>query len=324
MREAIGSSPILAGKLDDLHIVFSELEQEMSQLYIDQEDRLAELAEHIADSSYIREAEIWVDGFHGFTPQEFMVLRELMQHASGVTVALTLDRIYPTGLQPHELELFHPSAVTYIKLRGMAEELGLAVWDELLAPPVLPRFAGSPALAHLERGFHRRSRWSGDIGQAAEAITISAAVSRRTEVEGALREMIRLARDEGAEYGEMAVFMRNISDYEQLITPLFQDYGVPFFLDQKVNELHHPLVEFIRSALDVVRRRWRYEDVFRCVKTELLLPLDGSITREDMDGLENYVLACGIHGYRWTDGRYGKESPVFRWKAAGLWMRSCF
>ncbi|MEK5239161.1 helicase-exonuclease AddAB subunit AddB [Paenibacillus sp. FSL L8-0470] len=309
MREAIGSSPILAGKLDDLHIVFSELEQEMSQLYIDQEDRLAELAEHIADSSYIREAEIWVDGFHGFTPQEFMVLRELMQHASGVTVALTLDRIYPTGLQPHELELFHPSAVTYIKLRGMAEELGLAVWDELLAPPVLPRFAGSPALAHLERGFHRRSRWSGDIGQAAEAITISAAVSRRTEVEGALREMIRLARDEGAEYGEMAVFMRNISDYEQLITPLFQDYGVPFFLDQKVNELHHPLVEFIRSALDVVRRRWRYEDVFRCVKTELLLPLDGSITREDMDGLENYVLACGIHGYRWTDGRSWKGIP---------------
>ncbi|MEK8215689.1 helicase-exonuclease AddAB subunit AddB [Paenibacillus sp. FSL L8-0463] len=309
MREAIGSSPILAGKLDDLHIVFSELEQEMSQLYIDQEDRLAELAEHIADSSYIREAEIWVDGFHGFTPQEFMVLRELMQHASGVTVALTLDRIYPTGLQPHELELFHPSAVTYIKLRGMAEELGLAVWDELLAPPVLPRFAGSPALAHLERGFHRRSRWSGDIGQAAEAITISAAVSRRTEVEGALREMIRLARDEGAEYGEMAVFMRNISDYEQLITPLFQDYGVPFFLDQKVNELHHPLVEFIRSALDVVRRRWRYEDVFRCVKTELLLPLDGSITREDMDGLENYVLACGIHGYSWTDGRSWKGIP---------------
>lgn len=309
MREAIGSSPILAGKLDDLHIVFSELEQEMSQLYIDQEDRLAELAEHIADSSYIREAEIWVDGFHGFTPQEFMVLRELMQHASRVTVALTLDRIYPTGLQPHELELFHPSAVTYIKLRGMAEELGLEVWDELLAPPVLPRFAGSPALAHLERGFHRRSRWSGDIGQAAEAITISAAVSHRTEVEGTLREMIRLARDEGAEYGEMAVFMRNISDYEQLITPLFQDYSVPFFLDQKVNELHHPLVEFVRSALDVVRRRWRYEDVFRCVKTELLLPLDGSITREDMDALENYVLACGIHGYRWTDGRSWKGIP---------------
>ncbi|AIQ43064.1 helicase-exonuclease AddAB subunit AddB [Paenibacillus sp. FSL R5-0912] len=309
MRDALGGSPILAGKLEDLHLVFSELEQEMSQLYMDQEDRLAELAEHIQDSGYIRGSEIWVDGFHGFTNQEFIVLRELMQYASGVNIALTLDRIYPSGQAPHELELFHPAAVTYIKLRGMAEEMGLTVWDQLLAPPVLPRFKDSPALAHLERGFQRRLRWNGAAGQVEEAVSIRAAASRRTEVEGVLREMLSLARDSGAKYGEMAVFMRNMTDYGPLIAPLFQDFGIPFFLDQKLNELHHPLVEFIRSALDVVRRRWRYEDVFRCVKTELLLPLDGSITRANMDELENYVLACGIHGYRWTDGRSWKGIP---------------
>ncbi|WP_019909235.1 helicase-exonuclease AddAB subunit AddB [Paenibacillus sp. HW567] len=309
MRDSILRSPILASKLDDLYLVFSELEQEMSRLYIDEEDRLNELAEHIKESSYIRGSDIWVDGFHGFTPQEFIVLRELMQYASSVTIALTLDHIYPSGMQPHELDLFHPAAVTYIKLRGMAEEMGLTVWDEQLAPPVLPRFAGSPVLAHLERGFGRRTRWSGDAAEATDAITLTAAASRRAEVEGSLREMLRLVRDEGAKYGEMAVFMRSIADYEQLVVPMFQDYGVPFFLDQKMNELHHPLVEFIRSAMDVVRRRWRYEDVFRCVKTELLLPLDYSITREDMDELENYVLACGIQGYRWTDGRSWKGIP---------------
>lgn len=309
MRGAIARSPILEGKLDDLQLVFSDLEKEMSRLYIDEEDRLAELAEHIPDSSYIRGAEIWVDGFHGFTPQEFVVLRELMQQASKLTVSLTIDRPYPYGDQLNELELFHPTAVTYIKLRGIAEELGIDVWDELLEPMVLPRFEESPVLAHLERGYDRRKAWIGADELAREAISIGAAVSHRAEVEGALREMTRLARDEGAKYGEMAVLMRNIGDYEQLVQPLFQDYGVPFFLDQKVNELHHPLVEFIRSALDVVRRRWRYEDVFRCVKTELLLPLDGSITRDDMDALENYVLACGIQGYRWTDGRSWKGIP---------------
>lgn len=83
------------------------------------------------------------------------------------------------------------------------------------------------------------------------------------------------------------------------------------------------MVEFVRSALDVVRRRWRFEDVFRCVKTELLLPLDGSITREDMDALENYVLACGIQGYRWTDGRSWKGFLACRWKAADRWMKNC-
>ncbi|WP_151735901.1 helicase-exonuclease AddAB subunit AddB [Paenibacillus tengchongensis] len=307
--DAAGGSPILSGKLDDLRLVFGDLEQEMSQLYIDEEDRLAELAEHLADSAYIRGAEIWVDGFHGFTNQEYTVLRGLMLHASKVTVALTLDRIYPAGAQPHELELFHPTAVTYIKLRGMAEELGLEVWDELLSPPVPPRFTDSPALAHLERGFARRVRWSGESEPVSAAIAVSAAASRRTEVESALGEMLRLAREDGARFTEMAVFMRNIADYEPLVAPLFEEYGVPFFLDQKAEELHHPLAEFIRSALDVVRRRWRYEDVFRCVKTELLLPEDSGLTRGDMDALENYVLACGIHGYRWTDGKPWKGIP---------------
>ncbi|WP_340025204.1 helicase-exonuclease AddAB subunit AddB [Paenibacillus sp. FSL K6-1096] len=309
IQEVSSRSPILADKLGDLGLVFSELEQEMSQLYMDEEDRLAELAEQIRHSEYIRGAEIWVDGFHGFSSQEFLVLRELMQYAERMTIALTLDRIYPPGAAPHELDLFHPAAVTYVKLRGIAEELGLEVWDELLAPPVLPRFKDRLALAHLERGYQRRMRWTGSAGPVEEAIAVRAAASRRTEVESALREMLSLARDSGAKYGEMAVFMRNIADYEPLIAPLFQDFGIPFFLDQKKNELHHPLVEFIRSALDIVRRGWRYEDVFRCVKTGLLLPLDGSITAEHMDELENYVLACGIHGSRWTNGKSWKGIP---------------
>ena len=308
LENSIGGNPILQNKLHDLQLLFGDLEKEMSQLYIDQEDRLAELAEHISESSYIRGAEVWVDGFHGFTPQEFLVLRQLILYASKVTIALTLDKVYSTGIPPHELELFHPSAVTYIRLRGIAEEAEAEVWDEVLSPTDLPRFLESPALAHLEKGFDRRLRWNGSDA-VEESITIQAAASRRAEVEGVLREILRLAREEGAQYSEMAVMMRNIGDYEHLVTPLFRDYGIPFFLDQKVNELHHPLVEFLRASLDVVRRRWRYEDVFRCVKTDLLLPIDESITRSDMDSLENYVLACGIQGYRWTDGRSWRGIP---------------
>src|SRR5699024_2814694 len=70
--------------------------------------------------------------------------------------------------------------------------------------------------------------------------------------------------------------------------------------------LHHPLVEFIRSSLDVIEHDWSYEAVFRCVKTDLIFPPDaGKVEqlREGMDELENYVLAYGIHGKRWTDGK---------------------
>ncbi|KAF9118555.1 hypothetical protein BGX30_004492, partial [Mortierella sp. GBA39] len=279
LTEQKAAAPILRYKLEDLWTVYRDFEQEISPLYIDDEDTLVTLAEGIRRSSYVKGADVWIDGFHGMTPQEYGVVRELMAHASSVTIALTLDKPYHGSMQPHELDLFHPTATTYIKLRGMADELGIETNDSILPASDLPKFRLSPRLAHLERGYDRRIPWKGqekDQVQETEGISLYAAENRRTE---------------------------------HLVEPLFRDYGIPFFLDQKRSELHHPLVEFIRSALDVVRRNWRHEDVFRCIKSDLLLPLDGSLGREDMDVLENYALACGIQGYRWTDGRPWKAVP---------------
>ncbi|AOZ91734.1 helicase-exonuclease AddAB subunit AddB [Paenibacillus crassostreae] len=305
-------TPILRDKLGDIVTLYRDFEHELSPLYMDNEDYLMTLAEAIPNSPYVKDADIWIDSFHGFTPQEYTVLQQLMLHASSVTIALTLDKTYEMGILPHELDLFHPSATTYAKLKGMAGELGIETSDRLLSPNNLPKFVNSPELAHLERGYDRRIPWREDQQTEqleSHGISIHAAVNRRAEVEGALREMLRLVRKEGVRYREMAIFVRQIGDYEPILGPLCRDYDVPFFLDQKRSELHHPLVEFIRSALDIVKRRWKYEDVFRCIKTDLLLPLDGSVNRKDMDKLENYVLACGIHGYRWTDGQPWRATP---------------
>ncbi|GIO34155.1 MULTISPECIES: helicase-exonuclease AddAB subunit AddB [Paenibacillus] len=317
LAPAPGVTPILRSKLEDLWTVYKDFEQEMSPLYIDEEDNLIRLTESVKDSAYLRGAEIWIDGFHGFTPQELLAIGQMMAHARSVTISLTLDRPYDAMRMPHELDLFHPTATTYIKLRGMAEELGLDIDDTVLDPPVPPRFRESPMLAHLERGYDRRLRYQAATGQNGDGISIHPASGRRAEVEGALREMLRLSREEGVRFREMAVFVRNLGDYEHLVVPLFQDYGVPFFLDQKRSELHHPLAEFMRAALDVVRRYWRHEDVFRCVKSDFVLPLDGSLTREDMDRLENYALASGMQGYRWTDGRPLKGIPSLSLEEGG-------
>ncbi|QOS80298.1 helicase-exonuclease AddAB subunit AddB [Paenibacillus sp. JNUCC31] len=301
------SAPILGEKLHDLLLIYRDYEKELTGLYIDDEDTLTELTERLSESALLQDAQIWIDGFQGFTPQEMSVIGRLMMQASSVTITLTLDRAYDHGALPEELELFHPTASAYTRLKGMAEDLGVLHETTVLQPEVLPRFEGSPGLAHLEAGFDRRVRWKSEGRDA--GVRIYAAENRRAEMEGALREMRRLAQDEGARYRDMAVLVRQLDTYADIAEPLFRDYDVPVFLDRRRNELHHPLSEFIRSALDIVRRRWRYEDVFRCVKTDLLLPRDGSITREDMDQLENYILACGIHGYRWTDGKPWKYVP---------------
>ncbi|GIO39100.1 ATP-dependent helicase/deoxyribonuclease subunit B [Paenibacillus antibioticophila] len=307
-----GENALLQDKLHDLSLLYREFDAELSGLYIDAEDHVVKLAEGAKDSAYLRGAKLWIDGFHSFTPGEYKALGELLKTVDSVTVALTLDRSYDDGAQPHELNLFHATASTYIKLRELAEAAGTEIKPTItLDSRPYPRFRDSEGLAYLEEAYERRKPWQGvkpPQGLEQDIVLLNAG-SRRIEVDGAARQIRRLVREKGARYRDIAVFVRNIDDYAQVMGPIFEDYGIPYFMDKKQSLLHHPLIEFIRASLDIVLKFWRYEDVFRSVKTGFLLPADHSLTREDMDELENYVLASGIQGYRWTDGRPWKPKP---------------
>lgn len=290
---------VLADKLHDLGLIFGDLQVALAGKYIDSEDSMQLLAEKIPLLESLRDTEVWVDGFYSFTPQELAVLEALMRHCQRVTVTLTLDRPYDDQL-PDDAALFYPTAVTYQKLLGIAKKARAEVEEPYVLKEAI-RF-GNPSLVHLEENIEKRppERFHGK-----EEVTVSQAVNRRSEVEGAAREILSLVRDEELRFRDIAVLVRDLSIYHDLMVTIFEDHGIPIFLDQKRTMLHHPLIEFIRSSLDVIEQNWRYEAVFRCVKTDLLFPLDAGKPerlREGMDELENYVLAHGIHGKRWTDG----------------------
>ena len=109
--------------------------------------------------------------------------------------------------------------------------------------------------------------------------------------------------ESGYRYKDMAILIRNGHDYEELLETVFSDHEIPYFIDRKLPMLNHPLIELIRSALEVIATNWSYEPVFRAIKTDLLFPIDANREelREDMDKLENYVLANGIRWNRWTE-----------------------
>ncbi|HET7521983.1 MAG TPA: helicase-exonuclease AddAB subunit AddB, partial [Bacillales bacterium] len=291
---------VLTDKLHDLGVIYGDLEARLAGKYIDSDDSMRLLAEKIPYADSLQNAEVWVDGFYSFTPQESAVLGALAKQCRRVSITLTADRPYD-GHLPDETALFYPTAMTYQDLRAMAREAGVAVEE----PAVLKdaRRFSALALAHLEKNYEKRPPEHADNGG---AITVSQAVNRRSEVEGAAREVLRLVRDGNMRYRDIAILVRDLGTYHNLMATIFEDHGIPMFLDQKRTMLHHPLIELIRSSLDVIEQNWRYEAVFRCVKTDLLFPPDaGRIERlrEGMDELENYVLAHGIQGKRWTDGQ---------------------
>ncbi|QDP39753.1 helicase-exonuclease AddAB subunit AddB [Radiobacillus deserti] len=292
----------LRNKLDDLTYIFDHMTEALAGHYMDSEDQLQLLAEKIGEADFLVGSEIYLDGFHRFTPQELLVVEALLKRAEQVTVTLTMD--HPAQTEPvSELDLFCQTKETYQTVASLARELGMEVESPILLEPIDGRFQDRPYFAHLEKYFDVRPA---PAYQEAAPIQIFQAVHPRAEVEGVAQEILRLVRENGYRYKDMAVFIRQTEVYHDLIDTVFEDYGIPVFIDEKRTMLNHPLIELIRSGLDVVEGNWRYDAVFRLLKTGFIPITDTEypLTPDAIDELENYVLEYGIRGRsRWLEDK---------------------
>ena len=292
----IGMGKSLQDKLHDLEVIYKHFEEATFGKYIDSEDYFRLLSEKAAASEYLKGAEIYIDGFYSFTPQELNVIAELMKNCSRVTVAVTAD-----GEEEHlsdDLNMFRMSGETYRSVYELAKANTIEI-----EPKVHLRGQkrwNTDSLRHLEEYFD--SMPAVPFEEVNSSVHICHAANRRAEVEGIAREIRLLIREQGYRYKDIALLIRNGKDYHEILEPVFHDYSIPYFIDQKRTMLNHPLIELIRSSIEIINGNWRYEPVFRAVKTELLFPLQENQhrIRKQMDQLENYVLAYGIKGDKWT------------------------
>ena len=294
----------LANKLNDLALIYTQTEKLLANRYLDPDDYLELLAGKIPVSCFLRASQVWIDGFAGFTPQEYKVIEQLLLVAGRVNVALCLDSRLtgdfgdfiddPRGESP---DIFSPTRECLHKLKRITAQLNIPC-----EPPLLldyrkpPRFRHSDSLAYLEEKFFQPvpAPFSGETKE----IKVVSAVNPVAEVEGAAREIISLCREKGYRWREISIVLRDLNKYQTLLEAIFGDYKIPFFIDTRREVKHHPLPELIRAALETIARNWPGEEVFRYLKTDLV-----PVTREEVDLLENYVLAHGIKGSRWYDGK---------------------
>ncbi|ARI78071.1 helicase-exonuclease AddAB subunit AddB [Halobacillus mangrovi] len=281
----------LRDKLDDLSYIYDRLVDALREQYIDSEDQLQLLASKIPEASFLEGADIYIDGFHSFTPQEYEVIEALLRKVKNVHVTLTTEKP-ENGINP-ELDLFHETKETYLKLQELTYEAGEKIDEVEVLDHTQGRLKGRSAFLHLEKYFEERPApsYEGEV-----PIKVAEAVHPRAEIEGVAQEILRLVRDEGYRFKDMAILMREPEVYHSLIETLFDDYNIPVFIDEKRTMLNHPMVELIRSALDVIDGNFRYDAVFRLLKTGFIPATDANypLTEDAIDELENYVLEYGI------------------------------
>jgi ATP-dependent helicase/nuclease subunit B len=295
LKELAGSAApggLLKQKLKELAGIYGAFEEALEGRYVDNDDHLTLLAEKLGQSSRFDDAEVWLDGFSGFTPQEYRIIGELLGKARRVSVCLCTDSI---ELGPGDsIGVFSPVGNAVSRLKAIAKERGVGLEPPVFLSEEPPyRFKDSTGLSHLEREYFRFPCRA--YGEKTGDISIFAATNVYSEVEYTAADILRLCRDEGFRYRDIAVAVRDPGSYGKLIGSIFDEYGIPCFIDGKKDILGNPMVQYILSALDILIHNWSYQVVFRYLKTGL-----AGIAYGDIDMLENYVLACGIRGAAWT------------------------
>lgn len=286
--EQLEDQPLLQHKIRDLGKIYQTFRNRMKGDVITAEELLPQLCQWVPDSEYVKHSVFILDGFTGFTPVQYQLLELLMVHGKDVKVILNMDtRENPykiTGMQ----ELFYMSKQVVSKLSALADKLQVKIKPAVMIEECRPVAA---SLAELE---HRLFRYPlKPYGEKADAIHLHQAKNPEEEVRYVLMQVLSCIR-QGYRYRELAVICSDMNVYAPVIEKWFGRAELPMFLDRKKTLMDNPLVELIRSALEVVEKNYAYESVFALLRNSLI-PLN----RYEVDCLENYVKALGIHGRKW-------------------------
>lgn len=304
-------SPMLRQKLEDISLIYKAFKEYIGEHeYITTEEVLDVLCRHLPQSQLIRNSVITLDGYTGFTPVQYRLIELFLRYSRKVIVTVTIDPAMNLARKSGIQELFHMSRQMIDKVSGLAEENHIPRDKDILLkdhPAVRYRQSGAECIDFLEQNLYR---YKGRVYRGRpEAIDIITAVNPAEETACLIRS-IRLALRQGLRYRDMAVITGDLGGYGNELIHQFEAGGIPYFFDDKKSILKNPMVELIRAALEVVRKDFSYETVFRYLRTGLVT---GPEELELLDRMENYVIAMGIRGFKKWDsvweGRYrgGKE-----------------
>lgn len=292
-------SPVLRAKLQDIVTMYRAFTDFMEGSYITAEEILNILSELAKDSAILRDSVLVFDEFTGFTPIQNDLMRQLLQVAERVIVTLTMDAKEDFYLCRGEEELFYLSKKTIQTLMQMAERLHVEVLEPIVLEGIADkRFAKAPDLAFLEQNLFRVSVVQSD--RDVKQIHLAATRTPREELTLVAREINRLIR-QGYRYREMAVVTGSMEAYQNYMEPIFAKYEIPYFMDATKEVLFHPFTEFIRAGLEVINSDFSYESVMRFLRCGF-----SGMEEDEIDRLDNYLLATGIRGKKAWSKRFLK------------------
>ena len=289
--------PILAGERGahprhrDLGKAFTAYTQRLERAgRIDQEDlELQALARLEAEAGNRWEKTILlVDGFHDFTRVQLALLRHLFARCAESICTLGFDPDRPR----------HPPFEVSRATRATLLDLGFT--EQVLRGN---ERTGKTALRRLESELFGEAA-GGVPGDG--SLRVLRASSRESEIESIARSILRLSREQGIAYRDMAVLFHDLAGALDLLEGTFRRFGIPLRVSRSRPLEGRPIVRFLLDLGALLAEGPEPQLLLRLLRSGFLT----RVPAEEADRLEEVLRAEGA-----------PESPAGWWnfcRAKGL------
>lgn len=300
----------LAMKLKDLKTLYRGFQDYIRDHFITTEETLDVLRRSLSKSKILKGSVVVFDGFTGFTPIQNRLIQELMRVCAETIVTVTIG----VGEDPYKMDgeqkLFHLSKKTVADLEKLAAEAEVERGEDLFVKGGPNRFAKAPALHYLEQNLFRY-QYEPYAGEQQE-IHMFEALSPREEVHQTALYIRHLSREQGMTYRDIAVVIGDLEGYASYVETEFGQLEIPCFLDRTRGIVLNPMIEYIKSALQLYIKDFSYDTVFHFLRSGM-----ADISREEIDELENYVIRTGARGYRTYSRLFTRRTEELQGNAEG-------
>ena len=301
----------LAMKLKDLKTLYRGFQDYIRDHFITTEETLDVLRRSLSKSKILKGSVVVFDGFTGFTPIQNRLIQELMRVCAETIVTVTIG----VGEDPYKMDgeqkLFHLSKKTVADLEKLAAEAEVERGEDLFVKGGPNRFAKAPALHYLEQNLFRY-QYEPYAGEQQE-IHMFEALSPREEVHQTALYIRHLIREQGMTYRDIAVVIGDLEGYASYVETEFGQLEIPCFLDRTRGIVLNPMIEYIKSALQLYIKDFSYDTVFHFLRSGM-----ADISREEIDELENYVIRTGARGYRTYSRLFTRRTEEMQGNAEGI------
>lgn len=287
-------------KMADFTLIYQYFLAQTSHYSLGTQTEITWLDEHLAKFD-LSESLFVVTGFERLAAKEEALLIHLAKCCDLMVLDLIVDGNYATK-EIHSLDLFAPTAKIYRRL--YQQLLGQV---QILTHKQAQPAEVSPGLNVLNYNWQVMQGSSTEYQPVNENVNIWQMATIQDEVEVIAGE-IQKKIAEGYRYSDIVILTRDLMHYGLVIPMVFKLFDIPYNISKAQSMTQHPLTVLLDVLFSLLKQPFRYRDVMRFLRTELLVPLTLSAEEDDYDNeveayrqqvdlTENVMLAYGYEGY---------------------------